>query len=626
MPPKQPNFLGRIAIVAGSILGGLVLLALVAAGGFAWWLSQADLKPLVEREASESLGRQVTFGSFQVHWADPLRIDFTDLAIANAPWGSKPEMVRIGRFSAQLEVGPLLHGVLHYRQLRISDVAVVLERDPDGIGNWKFGGSAGAGGFGLVPKNRTQFPTLIDFIGERALITYRTRSGNVLGIRLDRVAIASPGEQTPVQLLADGAYNDVPVRLDATTESYAVLRDDDVPFGTRFTVAGPDTDIAFDGTLQEPLDFEGVRGELSIAARTLDDLIAAMGGKGKADVPLTVAGVLVHNGDHWSLDAAKGRLQQSDFSGAFALTEGKPKQPDDIALDLGFSDLDVDALAAAFGNAKGATTLDALPLHPEALSELNATVDITASSLAIAGRKLRTVALDGRLDGGDVTLKELSFALGGGTLSATGTLKGKDQDGQLALRARLAKAEIAALAQELGASGDEIRGRLDAAASLTMSGSTVGAALKRSDGAAVLLMRDGRVAQSVIEQLSADLRGLFRERQGTVPVTCLLGIVTLKDGIGVISPLRLESQAAVAIGAGKIDLARKRLDLTVRTERDSTSFFALDIPVRISGPLDNLSAAPLSGSDGDWLRQPTAIADTLPADLQEMATGSACRE
>ena len=624
MPNVQHTTFDRIIRLVSLTLVGLVILLLLAAGAGALYLSQTDLKPLVEREASESLGRTVSFGSFQVRWGDPLHVDFTDLAIANAPWGSKPEMVRIGKFSAQLEVGPLLHGVLHYRQLRISDVAVVLERDPAGIGNWKFGGSAGSGGLGLVPKNRTQFPTLIDFAGERALITYRTRSGNILGIRLDRVAISSPDEETAVQLLAEGAYNDVPARIDATTESYTVLRDDDVPFGTRFTLAGPDTDIAFDGTMQEPLDFEGVRGELTIEARTLDDLIAAMGGKAKADLPLTVAGILVHNGDHWSLDAAKGRLQQSDFSGTLALVEGKPRQPDDIALDLGFSDLDVDALAAPFSKTKSATKLDALPLHPDGLREVNASVDLTVGNLAIAGRKLRTVALDGRLKGGDVTLKELSFALGGGRLSASGKLEGKDKDGRLALRLRLAKAEIATLLAELGSKGKEIRGRLEAAASLSMAGPTVGAALKQSDGAAVLLMRDGQVAQSLIEQLSTDLRGLFRERHDSVPVSCLLGVVTLKDGIGVIAPLRLESQTAVAIGAGKIDLVRERLDLTVRTERDSTSFFALDIPVRISGPLEHLSAAPAPGNDGDWLRQP-ATADMLPPDLQKIANGSACR-
>lgn len=621
MPRQQPNSLRRILIVAGSILGVLLLLVLVAAGAGAVYLSRADLKPLVERKATEALGRQVSFGSFQVRWADPLRIEFTDLAIANAPWGSQPEMVRIGKFSAQLEVGPLLRGVLHYRQLRMADVTVVLERDPAGVGNWKFGGSAGAGGLGLVPKNRTQFPTLIDFAGERALITYRTRRGNILTIALDRVAIASPGEHAPVQLLAEGAYNDVPARIDAMTESYAVLRDDDVPFGTRFTLAGPDTDIAFDGTMQEPLDFEGVRGELRIEARTLDDLVAAMGGTDKVDLPLTIAGVLARDGDHWSLDAAKGRVQQSDFSGTLELTEGKPKQPDDIAVDLRFDDLDADAIAGAFGDKKGPGDLDALPLHPAGLRELNATIALAAGTLAIAKRTLRAVTLDGRLADGDVTLKDLSFAFGGGRLSAAGTLEGAEKSGRLALTLRLAKAEMAALARELGATGKEIRGRLDAAAKFAMSGRTVGAALKQSDGAAVLLMRDGAVAQGVIEQLSADLRGLFRERHDYVPVSCLLGVVTLKDGIGVISPLRLESEAAVAVGAGKIDLRRDRLDLTVKTERDSTSFFALDIPVRISGPLDNLSAAPLPGSDEAWLRQPAALADALPPELRKMADG-----
>lgn len=624
MPRQQPNSLRRILIVAGSILGVLLLLVLVAAGAGAVYLSRADLKPLVERKATEALGRQVSFGSFQVRWADPLRIEFTDLAIANAPWGSQPEMVRIGKFSAQLEVGPLLRGVLHYRQLRLSDVTVVLERDPAGVGNWKFGRSAGAGGLGLVPKDRTQFPTLIDFAGERALITYRTRSGNILDIRLDRVAIAAPSEHAPVQLLAEGAYKDVPARLDATTESYAVLRDDDVPFGTRFTLAGPDTDIAFDGTMQEPLDFEGVRGELRIEARTLDDLIAAMGGTDKVDLPLTIAGVLARDGDHWSLDAAKGRVRQSDFSGTLALTEGKPKQPDEIAVDLRFDDLDADAIAGAFGDKKGPGDLDALTLHPAGLRELNATVTLAAGTLAIAKRTLRAVTLAGRLAGGDVTLKDLSFAFGGGRLSGAGTLEGADKSGRLALTLRLAKAEMAALARELGATGKEIRGRLDAAAKIAMSGQTLGAALKQSDGAAVLLMRDGAVAQGVIEQLSTDLRGLFRERHDYVPVSCLLGVVTLKDGIGVISPLRLESEAAVAVGAGKIDLRRDRLDLTVKTERDSTSFFALDIPVRISGPLDNLSAAPLPGSDEAWLRQPAALADALPPELRKMADSNAC--
>ncbi|HEV8391079.1 MAG TPA: AsmA-like C-terminal region-containing protein [Dongiaceae bacterium] len=625
MPKDQRSLFVRIARIAGFVLAGLVILILLAAGGFAWWLSRADLKPLIEREAGEALGRRVTLGSFHVRWGDPLGIEFTGLAIANAPWGSKPEMARVGSFSALLEVGPLLHGVLRYQRLRMSNVTVVLERDPGGIGNWKFGGGAGPGGLGLVPKTRTRFPTLIDFMGDRALITYRTRGGNILSIALDHVAISSPGDDTPARLVAEGAYNDIATRLDATTDSFATLRDDSVPFGARFTLAGKDTDIAFDGTMREPLDFAGAHGELSIDARTLDDILGAMGATAKADLPLSIAGVLDRNGDHWSLQPAKGQMTQSQFSGDLALLEGGPGEPDDIGLDLEFSALDVDEIAAAFGG-KGPTKLDALPLHPAGLAEVNLTAALTTPSLTVGGRSLRAVTLEGRLAGGDVTLKELSFALGGGTMSLAGTLEGKGEDGRLALDGRLTKADVGTIAQELGATGDEIRGRLDGAATVGLHGKALGAALNGGDGAAVVTLREGEVARSLIEKLSADLRALFRSKEGRVPLTCLLGVLTLKDGIGILAPLRLESREAIVIGAGKLDLAKDRLDLTVKTERDSTNFFALDIPIRISGPLDDLGVTPLAGSGETWLEQPSAAMNTLPPALRKMAEGNPCRD
>jgi uncharacterized protein involved in outer membrane biogenesis len=621
MPNQQRSLFRLIVRGVGFALAGLLILLLLAAGGFAWWLSRADLKPIVEREATEALGRRVTMANFAVRWGDPLGIDFTDLSIANAPWGSKPEMVRIGAFSALLDVAPLLHGVLRYERLRISDATIVLERDPGGVGNWKFSGSAGSGGFGLVPKKRRQFPTLIDFIGDRALITYRTRSGHILRIALDEIAISSPSDDTPARLVAQGSYNDVATHLDATTGSYRMLRDDSQPFGTHFTLAAKETNIAFDGTLQEPLDFEGARGRLWIDARTLNDILGAMGAKAKADLPLSVAGMLNRDGDHWSLAAAKGHLLQSDFSGDLALLEGGQGEPDDISLDLDFGALDADAMAAAFGGAQE-KKFDALPLHPKGLSAVNLTADLATPRLSIGGREFRAVTLQGRLAAGDVTLKELSFALGGGTLGTAGALAGD----RLSLQSHLIKADIGEIAQELGGTGEEIHGRLDGAATLSMAGPTIGAALKASEGAAVLILRDGDVARSLIEKLSADLRSLFRSKEGSVPVSCLLGVVTVKDGIGVLSPLRLESREAVAVGAGKIDLVKDTLELTVKTERDSTNFFALDIPIRISGPFDKISAKPAPGTDASWLEQPAAAAEALPPDLRKVAASSPCRD
>ena len=91
-------------------------------------------------------------------------------------------MVRVGHLSALIDVRPLLRGVLRYENLRVEDAAIVLERDKTGVGNWKFPGGGLGGGFAIVPKNRTQFPTLIDFALAGGLVTYRTSSGAILRI------------------------------------------------------------------------------------------------------------------------------------------------------------------------------------------------------------------------------------------------------------------------------------------------------------------------------------------------------------------------------------------------------------------------------------------------------------
>jgi uncharacterized protein involved in outer membrane biogenesis len=269
-----------------------------------------------------------------------------------------------------------------------------------------------------------------------------------------------------------------------------------------------------------------------------------------------------------------------------------------------------------------------MALRPDGLAGLNVSAAIKASAVRVARRDFHAVALQGRVAGGEVALQQLSFALGGGTLAIAGSIAatgtGKDPGTEATLRARLSKAKVGDIARQLGASGTEIRGGLDGAATLDLRGETLGAALDNGSGAAVLMLHDGDVARSVIEQVSVDLRRLFRSKQGRVRLSCLLGVATLGEGVLVLSPLRLETPDAVVVGAGKLDLLHDRLDLTVKSERDSTSFFALDLPIRISGPLDQLSAKPLIGSDTDWLEQRPASLDTLPPALRTLADGSSC--
>lgn len=658
-PHKQPQILeprrrSRVLLWLGVGIAGFVVFLLLALGGFVVWLRNADLTQLAAREASEALGREVRIGQLQVRWANPLEIDVTDLRIANAPWGSRPDMVQVGRARALLDAGRLWRGVVHYERLRILDATIVLERDQDGTGNWKFpgmddgsgdkgsgdkgggdkgggeagGGEGGGGGFAIVPKDRSQFPTLIDFAGENGLITYRTRGGNLLRISLDKVEIAAPDATTPVKVAATGAYNGVAARVDATTGSFDALRDADRPFAMPFTLAGQETRIEFDGTAMRPLDFDGLKGRLSLRAETLNEILAAIESGQQIDLPLALTGDLARDEPRWSLANAKGEVAETPVTGDVALVEGAGRAPDDIALDLDFAPLDLDPILAAMGAAEGGGSgRDAgdwrkMALYPEGLRELLLSADLRTEELRFGATKLPDFALVGRAAGEETTLKSLRFGFGGGTLELSGALSGKDGFGAADLHARLAKADIASLAGMLGG-GQEIRGRLDGAASLALRGKSVGDALGGSNGAAVLTLSQGDVARSLIEKVSTDLRTIFREKSGRVKIRCLLAAMNLRDGIGSLAPLRLETDAAVLRGIGSVDLKRQRLDLTLQTESDSTGFFALDLPIRVSGPFDNLAIDPQLG-EGHGVPGHAGTLANLPAGLRDLAKGNAC--
>src|SRR5262249_30249817 len=156
-----------------------------------------------------------------------------------------------------------------------------LERNPEGLGNWKFGsggqGSGGSAGFGIVPKNRSQFPTLIDATLARLMVTFPTSSGKILHIGFDDLTIVASAEHAPMALKGKGTYEGVPVVLAGTAQSAEIMRDRFRPYGVDLTLKAADTTLHLQATLTEPLDFDGVRGILALDARTLDDLAKAGG-------------------------------------------------------------------------------------------------------------------------------------------------------------------------------------------------------------------------------------------------------------------------------------------------------------------------------------------------------------
>lgn len=603
------------------LLGGLGLLALLGAGAV---VAVATLNPraAVEWYAARALGRPLTLGELRIGWGNRLSVEVRDLRLANTDWGREADMLRVEYLSAEVDIEALWGGVLRFRRLRLEKPVLSLERGDGEARNWRFkdGGAPSRGGLAIVPKNRTQFPTLIDFALRDGVLVFRAKDRRDLRLNFYSVGVRSSGDDSPAHLTLDGAYNGASVQLKADTDSFAHLRDDAIPFATAFSIQTVPGTVSFKGTMTEPVDFEGVKGALQIDAQNLGDLLKIVGADAAVSVPLRLTGAFDKTGDRWAISSSNGQLASSDFGGEIALDEGKRGEADRIKTALRFGRLYLAPLLAGGG------TGGPVSLRPDDRPGAIFEARLAARQLIYGAVQLADVDLRGRTEPGQILVDALSFGLAGGRIESSGAARAVAAGGAVTAQASLSSLDVAQLMSSLGGAANQLSGQLDGRATLSMEGETASDALKASRGEAALAMTGGRVARDLLEKASADLRALFRKEEGAAPLSCFLGVIELRDGIATLAPLRLRTADTTLIGGGRADLLAQRLDVMVKAVGSSPSVLALKVPLRVSGPFDKPSVRPYLGSPVPYLDPTTQEAplQALAPELRQFAERNPC--
>jgi uncharacterized protein involved in outer membrane biogenesis len=633
----------RPLLIAALAALGLVIVLLIA-GGVA--LATIDFRPILERRLSQYLDRPVQIGALHLHWGDPFAVEVQDLHLANAGWGSTPDMLSIRQLQAEIDARALLAGRLRFRKLVLVDPVLVLERNPDGIGNWRFarlvnasatdGDKAGESPVAPVdavtgkiaaPSNRAHFPTLLDFTLHGGKISYRTSSGHVLKIDLDQVAITTPDDDQPVLLAAKGAYNGAALSLQAQLHSFNAFRDAATPYGVDVTLARQSASVHFTGTLVDPLNVDGAVGPITIAAKQLNDLLTAVGTSLPIDPALVVTGQLQHDGNLWSLSAAKGQVAGNQLAGQVHLREGGRGQADDIALDLRFKALDLDALlatgAAAKTSGKNQGWLDQ-PLETPDKASPRLVAKLGADSLAYGGTELTDIDLAGRLGPGEITFEHGTASIAGMKLQLAAALKPATGGSHLDTSLTFDQADAATLVSMLGGKPGDLSGKLSGGADGSLQGATLRQGLQHVQGSAVLSMTAGRISRDLLEKASTDIRTVFRNGTGTASISCLLGVMQVKDGLGTLQTLRARTGEATLNARGRVDFPRQSLDLVLQSDARSTGFFALDLPVRVTGDWHR-PAIDLSGKSVG-AQPPGRPESNMAPDLRAIIAANSCRQ
>ena len=125
--------LRRVVVIVLSVVGAL-LLAIVL------YVAFADLgrhKGQVEAFATKQLGRPFAIdGEFELDVFPSVSVLAERVRIGNAEWGTKPQMLEVGRFSTQVGLWSLISGPVDVRSFELADVSVLLERNREGADNW----------------------------------------------------------------------------------------------------------------------------------------------------------------------------------------------------------------------------------------------------------------------------------------------------------------------------------------------------------------------------------------------------------------------------------------------------------------------------------------------------------
>jgi uncharacterized protein involved in outer membrane biogenesis len=602
-----------------SLAGRLVLGVLAASVVFLWAFDWTWCRPLIRHYVMSKSGRSVAFDDLQVHWRHGLdpTIELRGLTIQNAPWAaSKAPFIHAGHIAATLSWRSLGSDMLVIRLIELEDAQLDMERQADGIRNWRI----------THPDDRG--PPHIQVLALRAR---RSQLHTIhRGIDLEMDVSTTP-------LAAAEAFAGHP----------------DLPLTQQLAFKGRFRDDAFDGEAQvsDVLSFGGSEPSFSLRTRAhsgsvtleasglsndvhaLGDLdcdfrlSAAAAGSAKPLPeplgrlrPLLAQGHVAKTGD--TLRGTDVRLRagrQTSLVADVAFTRNSRSDTPRRTLKATLRDavIDLDDISLLRGKTPpGEKTLPAMrpdadhalstqPLPFERLRQFDADVDLRDARFTGSERGLaQTLRAHATLAGGVLRVSALDLGVGDGHVRGTLEIDAAQPPAKLALELDAHGLRIDQLSATLAANG-ALTGALDGHANVTMRGESSRALVAGARGSVTLALADGA---SVSKRLDAKLglnggewlRTLF-DKSARVPVQCASVTLALERGGAPPRRFVFETPDTALAAQGSLDLVDERVDAMLTPVHKKLALLSLDKSIH---------------AEGSW--HAVKIALTAPADVEPL--------
>jgi uncharacterized protein involved in outer membrane biogenesis len=510
------------ALIAVLILGGLIVLATFDVDQY---------KGQIEAQAKAATGREVTIGDIDLSVSLTPAIVLTDVKVANAAWGSRPEMVILPRIEVHTELIPLLLGTINLTTITAENPDILLEVDKQGRGNWVFD----------VAPGGSSTPLNVSDVSVSGLkLGYRdAQSGGSADVAAKAIAVAITGALQDMDIRT---FHTSGVTVDYKTSGapLAVAIDElSLDNAGKFTLAG--------NVSGQPLKLNGTLAPIAV--------LVAMDKAFPAKVEME----------------ALGLKATSDV--VIEMVKGRPVAKGAIVIP----EIDLSKFAPASATESTAPddgrVFSADPLPWDMIGANDADVKISIGKvITTSGLALTDVSLPVKASGGRLTAAPLSFAVAGGTISGDAILNAGEKS--VVLKAQGKGFTAAEIATTFGKDALIAQGPIDLSLNVRGAGLSLRDVMAALDGSLIIGMGESRIRNEALNVPGAtallqvlDIANPFADNDAYTAARC--GVVNFQiiDGVAHTNQgVALVTDKMSLTSTGQVDLRSEQIALNVRAQ------------------------------------------------------------
>lgn len=639
------------AIKIISAVGVLVVALIVASVAIIKSIDFNQYKGEIARQAKAATGRDLTIaGDLDLSLSLSPRIAVDGVTFSNADWGSRPDMVTIKRFVAEMSLMPLLSGDIKINQVILEGVDLLAEKNQSGKANWEFGPApekkqkqtdAQEGNETHTQKSDVQLPVINMVSLKDVNVIYKdAQAGQEYTLNLATVDLKSGGLSAPLDLLVTGTVNAQAFSIEGQVGSIGAIGGGGL-FPVELEIAALKTTLGINGKVGTPDGTPKADVKLTVQGGSLGETLMAAASlePGLKDLELPVKGAF-KIATSLKLDGPT-RVSFSDLQaaiGPIAVTgrvaaDLGGKRPDiDVSLKTGVLNLDElrsreTRETAPASTAEKATDKEEAenprvfpddPLPLDSLMAANARISFDAEKIIVDGMDISDVSVNLTLQNGRMELKPLGAVFAGGQINANIILDASKKTAALKARVDARQIDYGQLLSERGLT-DIAKGKVDMDINVSGSGSSVRRLMAGLNGKARIVTKDGRLESGALELISSDLTNVFSGEDNQI-IRCGVLHFNITKGMADAHAVVFETPGISVVGTGSANLADETLKLRVdpRSKKANLATVAM-VPVDVIGtfakPDWKLDVAGVAGNVAAGAARTTGAVATLGLSL-----------